>query len=314
MKKRATGAIALIIIAFAGIYMFIPGKLRISRYVLTGSTLDGANRVLPDKYGWHNWWPGKVTGTGRFEYNGHTYIIDAFLYNRIKISIQKDDVSLGSFISLFPISPDTLGIEWTGELVTSRNPFTRTMQYVQARKISYDMEHILEHLKRYLENDENIYGFRIEKVRNKDTFLIGTTAVTDTVPGVPAIYRMVESLCGYASSGGAKKLNYPILNISKGEKNRIITTVAIFTDKALKTTGPFEYMRLYDATVLVAEVKGGPYMINNAYRQIRNYLNDHNIVSPSKPFEELVTNRQLEPDTSRWVTRVYFTSFLRSAD
>jgi hypothetical protein len=148
-------------------------------------------------------------------------------------------------------------------------------------------------------------------VRNKDTFLIGTTAISDTVPGIPKIYQMVESLCGYITSSGAKKTSHPILNISTGEKNRIITTVALFTDKALKTSGPFEFMRLYDATVLVTEIKGGPYLIQKAYRQMENYMNDHHIINPAKPYEALVTNRLLEPDTSRWITRVYFPSFLK---
>jgi hypothetical protein len=87
--------------------------------------------------------------------------------------------------------------------------------------------------------------------------------------------------------------------------------VAIFTSKALKTAGKYEFMRLYDATVLVTEIKGGPYLIQQVYRQMENYMNDHHIINPAKPFEMLVTNRLLVTDTSRWITRVYFPSFLK---
>jgi len=61
--------------------------------------------------------------------------------------------------------------------------------------------------------------------------------------------------------------------------------------------------------ILVAEIKGGIYSVNEAERQLVNYANDYKKISPAIPFQSLVTNRQLEPDTSKWVTRLYYPIF-----
>ena len=58
--------------------------------------------------------------------------------------------------------------------------------------------------------------------------------------------------------------------------------------------------------ILITEVKGGSNKINNAYKQIRNYISDYNRIAPAIPFESLVTDRSKEPDSSKWVTRIYY--------
>jgi len=58
--------------------------------------------------------------------------------------------------------------------------------------------------------------------------------------------------------------------------------------------------------ILVTEVKGGPSIINNAFKQMDTYVTDHERIPPAIPFLSLVTNRVQEPDTSKWITRIYY--------
>ena len=46
--------------------------------------------------------------------------------------------------------------------------------------------------------------------------------------------------------------------------------------------------------------------IQKAYDQIQHYISDHNRVAPAISFESLVTDRRQEPDSSKWVTRIYY--------
>jgi hypothetical protein len=45
--------------------------------------------------------------------------------------------------------------------------------------------------------------------------------------------------------------------------------------------------------------------VNNAWHQVQLYLRDNQEVAMAMPFEYLVTNRRQEPDTSKWITRLF---------
>ena len=61
--------------------------------------------------------------------------------------------------------------------------------------------------------------------------------------------------------------------------------------------------------ILVAEVKGGAYTADEALRQLTMYMDDNHLVSPAIPFQSLVTERSKEPDTTKWITKIYFPVF-----
>jgi hypothetical protein len=58
--------------------------------------------------------------------------------------------------------------------------------------------------------------------------------------------------------------------------------------------------------MLVTEVKGGQIEVNKASVQLLNYISDYNRTAPAIPFESLVTDRRKEPDSSKWITRIYY--------
>jgi hypothetical protein len=56
---------------------------------------------------------------------------------------------------------------------------------------------------------------------------------------------------------------------------------------------------------LKTEVTGGPYIIEHAHKMMQQYFEDYKRTSMAIPFEYLVTDRSKEPDTAKWVTRIY---------
>jgi hypothetical protein len=58
--------------------------------------------------------------------------------------------------------------------------------------------------------------------------------------------------------------------------------------------------------ILVTEVRGGPHHIKKGLQQLEYYLNDYQRTSPAIPFESLITDRSIQPDTAQWVTRIYY--------
>ena len=61
--------------------------------------------------------------------------------------------------------------------------------------------------------------------------------------------------------------------------------------------------------ILVGEVKGGLSTILNAEKQLANYVFDYGKASPAIPFQSLVTDRSLEADSSKWITRLNYPIF-----
>jgi effector-binding domain-containing protein len=82
--------------------------------------------------------------------------------------------------------------------------------------------------------------------------------------------------------------------------------LALPVNKILPDEGPFAFKRMVRGLILVAEIKGGPSTIENAFQVFKTYVEDHNYTEIALPFQSLITDRQAEPDTAKWVTKLYY--------
>ena len=57
--------------------------------------------------------------------------------------------------------------------------------------------------------------------------------------------------------------------------------------------------------VLTAEVGGGYGAIRQAHTQFNYFIQDYSLLQMANSFESLVTDRSLERDTAKWITRFY---------
>lgn len=139
-----------------------------------------------------------------------------------------------------------------------------------------------------------------------DSNYIFTSATSANYPVTDTIYKMIDRLKNYVSKNGAKETGYPMLNIFK-ERESYIVKVALPVDKKLTNSGDIKYRwMLKGGNILIAEVKGGSYQIEKAFKEMANYVEDHNRVAPAIPFQSLITDRRQEPDTNKWVTKIYW--------
>jgi hypothetical protein len=84
------------------------------------------------------------------------------------------------------------------------------------------------------------------------------------------------------------------------------TMVAIPVNKPLPGRGPILAKRMVPGNILVAEVRGGTAAVEEGFRQLDAYVSEHRTRPPGLPFQSLVTDRRTEPDTSKWITRLYY--------
>jgi hypothetical protein len=99
----------------------------------------------------------------------------------------------------------------------------------------------------------------------------------------------------------------PMLNVHTTDSINYLTRVAIPIDKRLPSVKNIEHKWMMGGgKILVAEVRGGPSSINNALRQMENYIHDYGRTVPAIPFQSLVTDRLNLPDTTKWITKIYY--------
>lgn len=312
MKKFSLFLLALICIAAIGIYFFIPADIRFSELAIMKANSQVAARVLSDKGKWMKWFPGESKSTTSnktnkniFTFKNYEYTVGNSIMNTMQVSIGNSVKEVKTLITLVPITTDSVIVKWDGEINGGLNPISRIKSYNKAKEIENDMAMILKNLQSFLEKKENAYGFIITEERVADTILISKKYYSNTYPSTADIYYLISDLRKYISSEGAEETNPPMLNIAK-EGSNYRTMVAIPVNKILPGKNDFVFKRMISGKILVAEIKGGQYSASQALDQLNLYASDYKLSSPAIPFESLITNRSQEPDTTKWITKIYY--------
>jgi len=312
MKKLIVIHFVIFLLLVTVIYIFIPGELFVSEVIFVKVTRNAAYRSLTDRNTWHTWWPSpeskKVSagiGDSVFNYKNVDYTVNPKMIDVINLSLTYKRNVINSFINIISLNNDSVAIEWKSELQTNLNPVKKISAYFTAKKIKHDMGDILQNLKAFLEKQENIYGLTIKEEKVKDTLLIATKSVSNSYPATSTIYDLIKSLKDYILANGATETNYPMLHIIQ-DSGVFKTMVAIPVNKRIAENRKFLFKRMVPGRILVTEVKEGRYTCDKALNQLEIYIDDNHLSSPAIPFESLVTDRSREPDTAKWVTKIYY--------
>ena len=142
----------------------------------------------------------------------------------------------------------------------------------------------------------------------KDTILVTTNFSSIQYPSTSKIYSAIDSIKNYISLNNAKETNYPMLHILQ-DSGLYKTQVAIPVNMVIPQSRIYLVKRMVPGKILVGEIKGGNYSTGEALRQMQIFMTDNALSSPAIPFESLITNRMEEPDTSKWVTKIYYPVF-----
>ena len=312
MKKLIIIVLAVFSLALIGIYFFIPAKIKFSNVIIIKTKANIANRFLINESEWGKWFPSahsinlnNSSGNKGYHYKNHFYSLEKEMMNTAEISISDRQTFLKSLISIISITADSIAIEWKSEMPENSNPFIKLKNYLMATKLHNDMGYILKNLKSFLAKKENIYGANFHVVISKDSALIATKCVTNGYPSTFDIYNLITELKKYIVSHGAKENNFPMLHVKHVTDTIFETMVAIPINKQLHGNGKIFSKRFVPWKVLTAEVKGGTYTVSNALKQMEIYIADNQQEAMAIPFQSLVTNRSEQPDTLRWITRIY---------
>jgi hypothetical protein len=308
MKKWLVSLLVVCLLFLGSIYLFIPGKILIAYTVFTPCTESGAVRSLGDSSKWKLWWPssGQKDSDGHFTFRDIGYHLERKTENSFLILIESGNLRIPSRLNVLHIGHDSVAMEWSTSVPTSLNPVNRIAKYNEAKIIHQNMNDLLQNLKLFFSKKENIYGYNINMVSTKDTLLISTKSVMDRKPMQADIYSMISFLKKYTIAHGASQNGYPMTNISKINSDMFQLMVAIPINKVIPEGVNVEFKRMVPGKFLMAETAGGEKTVNNALEQISLYMRDYRFNDVALPFQVLVTDRSVEMDTTKWVTRIYY--------
>lgn len=317
MKKWFIILSLLLICVIAGIYIFIPDKLEISETASLDISSSLTYRTLSEEGKWTRWWPGEPSAENamansqpvHFFHNGTRYTIVHKSINVVEIELLMKSDTISSTLLVIPLKKDSTVLFWRCALSSGSGPFAKVTRYQQAKKIKESFDLILDSVKSFLLKPQNRYNIFIDRNRVTDTLLVTNKIILDHYPSPGEVYSLVGNVKKYVSQNNAKETNYPMLHVMKTDSSQFKVMVAIPVNKALKDSETNVFKRMVPGNILVTTVTGGRHTIEKAFAELELYISDNKLTPPAIPFESLVTDRLNEPDTSKWVTRIYYPIF-----
>lgn len=313
MRKWLLIIIVIIALFFISAFLFLPKVLNVTNADYFNCNINVVNRFVMAKDNWNAWWPGKLkqndaANKNVFEYNGYGYTIVGNKYNSVDIKTEAGDLTINGTIFFLPIGSDSIKVEWKYALETNSNPINKIYLSYATRRINNNMKHILKSMKAFLENGDNVYGMHIDRMTVKDTIVATTNFFSKQYPSTATIYAGINGIKNYIAANNAKQTNPPMLHVWL-DSGIFHTTIGIPVNTIITGNTSYETKRLVPGKILVAQVKGGAHRADEALRQMALFMNDNNMSSPAIPFQSLVTNRMAEPDSTKWITKIYYPVF-----
>jgi len=293
-------------------YIFIPDQIIVSE----AEQVESSERIL-EKYlnrpkERRAWWPD-TTVKNRSLHNDTNFTYEGlnFSFKSPGIYSQPVLISNGKFnnhslINWKQSSNNIYLIGWKTSIKASKNPVKRIIQYQHARKIKRSMVNILENLLAFVVDSKNVYGINVEREMLTDTILATSNILSSTYPQTTDIYKKIDQIDNYIKKQGAVQVNAPMLNISRDPAGKYLAIIALPINKDIVPNGEISLQKMIVGNILMAEIKGGPEAVQTGFSEMKTYMKDFKLISPAMPFELLVTNRITEPDTSKWVTNIYY--------
>ena len=310
MKKWIIGASFLILVFLISSYLFIPEKIIITKSVNASVNPAAVIRFLASDSNWIKWWPGSIVNPGgvpELEAGGYQFKKTKELYQSFEIQIVKGELVQHSLVVLIPSGLDSVGIKWTTTINTGDTPFSRIRHYRDAEEIGRQMENILAALQNYVSSVQHMYGLNIRKDKVKVEFLVTAKKLFNTYPATENIYGLIGQIKNYISRSNATEEDFPMMHVRTTDSIHFELQVAIPVDRQLPGTELFVIKKmLKGGDILVSEVTGTKSAADSAMKQMEQYLLDHKYKGIAIPFQSLVTDRVNEPDSSKWVTKIYF--------
>lgn len=310
MKKIIIAVSLLLLTGLTSIYLLIPANIKVSKALPINCSINAGTRFIMDTSQWVKWWPNNPD-SGKspkqvLVWKQAAHSADKALFNGFGIQTNFKERSIQGELIFAQLGLDSMALFWNYQLASGWNPLKRLQDYFFMKDLKEVITDPIKGLQAFLESKEKVYGMQIVQDMVKDTILVSTKRILPNQPNQVTVLDMIQQLKRYAQQTGAKQTGFPMLNVTVIDSTHFQTMVALPVDKQIPETSLFSWKRMVAGKILIGEVKGGAYRAATAMKQMQLYVQDYHITSPAIPFYSLVTDRGLEKDSTKWITRIYY--------
>ena len=310
MKKWIFYSITLIVVAAGSFFLLIPSSIEIAGFTTVNCPSASIGRIFEQKGSIKKWWPGIVINDSVLSLQDTRYFIKNSNSLSINLIASFGNISLTAEIAAILLKKDSSAIQWKYQAFNTRlNPIARIASYQKALVLKKQMKLALDGLKQFADSTQNIYGISIVASKVKDSSLISTKKAYSHIPTNQDISELVQILKQYIVKNGGIEKDYPMLNIRVNEENKYEAMVAIPLEKDIPIKGDIIIKKMVLGNILIAKVTGGQVSIAHGEAALKAYAKDYGKISPAIPFQQLVTDRFKETDTSKWITYLKYPVF-----
>lgn len=309
MKRIAFIVAFILIILLVFIYVFIPSTITSSKTASVKCIDKNILQLLGNKQGWSKWLPKESFTSDLIQYEDYQLKPGAATYTSVVFDALKDGDVIFNEIGFVKDSVTKTKISVISSVATGMNPFSRFRKWQAMKNYETVIDDLMQHLISFAEDKKNIYGVEITDGRIPDSLFISTRKTFDHHPTEAEVYQLIDQLGVYANAKNAKQVNQPMMHLERIDSNHFEIMVALPIDKVIDNEGNFSFKQMIKGNTLIAEVNGGRSTINNGLRALEQFKSDYQFTSPAISFESMITDRRAEPDTSKWVTRLYYPIF-----
>lgn len=306
VKKLLLVAAAAFLLFWIGTLFFIPDPLAVAAVTNIPSPVSTVNNFATNATNWQRWWPGTYKNN-IYTYRFKQYRIDYTSAFSARVFVQADNNdTFTSQLNVLPAADTSIAVVWQTSIPASLNPFTRIKQYNRALLIKKDLQTLLDSLTAFGGSQERFYGMNIQVTRFTNPFMITTNNMFDNYPTVDEIYKTVQVLRNYARDRQTRVADSPMVNIERTIKNGFWLRAALPVTAELPAHADIQSAKMVLGNTLVSTVTGGRFRVEEAMAQMQQFISDKQLTTPAIPFQLLITNRQQQPDSSKWITKLYY--------
>lgn len=313
MKKWLTIFTALIAIVVASIYFLIPKNLVVSNVTPIHTNYVSVVEYVSNEDHWNKWWPGKLEKIGNktiATYNDAIFYIIGKSYNNTEIAVEYNNQTTIVNFAVASSQHDSVNAICQYIDTIGLNPISRVKSYNRGVFIKQLIKEVMQKLQQFLEKPANIYGFNIISTMVKDTALMSTKTYLSHTPTTAEVYKLVNTIKSYIQQQGATIINAPMLNVTKETESSYKVMVAIPVNHTVPETNDILQKRMVMGRILESDsIKGGLSTVDHAFKMFEKYFLDFKHTSPAIPYQQLITDREKESDTTKWITRFYYPIF-----
>ena len=330
--KKILLALLIIIGIVVIISLFLPSAVSVERKTSINSPVSTVFNQVNVLKNWEKWdpWHAKEPEMGGSVYSGpeagvgakHCWdsenpdigkgclsIVESNPNSSVKNLLEFDGMTPGNGGFAFEESEGVTTVSWKMNMEMGMNPIGKIFGLMMDGMIGPDFEAGLKSLKELCENmpkeEKAQVQISLTELSSQPIYSIKDSTLVDGISAKLA--QLYGEIMEYIGKSGAKVTGQPLSIWHSWNPSGYSTLeAAIPVEKTGEGTNRVMAAALPEGKAVMAIQLGSYDAAEATYKAIEGYIKENSLVSTGPSWEVYVTDPGNEPDTSKWITNIYF--------